>query len=155
MTRAGARQALPLADRLSRSFRRRVKRIRETRAKYPDLQIIGGNRHWQAPRTGGSRLQRGEVGIGPGFHLYGLRIVTGVGVPQITATSDAVEALEGTGIPVIADGGIRFSGDIAKATPQARKRGNGGLCAGRYRRILGRNRTLPGRLYKSIAGWAC
>ncbi len=55
-----------------------------------------------------------KVGIGPGS-ICTTRIVTGVGVPQITAVSDAVEALEGTGIPVIADGGIRFSGDIAKA----------------------------------------
>jgi IMP dehydrogenase len=54
------------------------------------------------------------VGIGPGS-ICTTRIVTGVGVPQITAVSDAVTALEGTGIPVIADGGIRFSGDIAKA----------------------------------------
>lgn len=55
-----------------------------------------------------------KVGIGPGS-ICTTRIVTGVGVPQITAIADAVEALEGTGIPVIADGGIRFSGDIAKA----------------------------------------
>uniref|UniRef100_UPI0005558271 IMP dehydrogenase n=1 Tax=Edwardsiella tarda TaxID=636 RepID=UPI0005558271 len=55
-----------------------------------------------------------KVGIGPGS-ICTTRIVTGVGVPQITAVSDAVAALEGTGIPVIADGGIRFSGDIAKA----------------------------------------
>ncbi len=54
------------------------------------------------------------MGIGPGS-ICTTRIVTGVGVPQITAVSDAVTALEGTGIPVIADGGIRFSGDIAKA----------------------------------------
>ena len=55
-----------------------------------------------------------KVGIGPGS-ICTTRIVTGVGVPQITAISDAVDALQGTGIPVIADGGIRFSGDIAKA----------------------------------------
>ncbi len=55
-----------------------------------------------------------KVGIGPGS-ICTTRIVTGVGVPQITAISDAVDALEGTGVPVIADGGIRFSGDVAKA----------------------------------------
>jgi IMP dehydrogenase len=54
------------------------------------------------------------VGIGPGS-ICTTRIVSGVGVPQITAVSNAVEALKGTGIPVIADGGIRYSGDIAKA----------------------------------------
>ncbi|MFP1724289.1 IMP dehydrogenase [Lonsdalea quercina] len=93
-----------------------LQRIRDTRAKYPDLQIIGGN-----VATGAGALALAEagvnavkVGIGPGS-ICTTRIVTGVGVPQITAISDAVAALDGTGIPVIADGGIRFSGDIAKA----------------------------------------
>ena len=91
-------------------------RIKETRAAFPDLQIIGGN---VATGEGAKALADAgcsavKVGIGPGS-ICTTRIVTGVGVPQITAISDAVEALEGTGIPVIADGGIRFSGDIAKA----------------------------------------
>ncbi|XOD70070.1 MAG: IMP dehydrogenase [Sodalis sp. (in: enterobacteria)] len=93
-----------------------LKRIRETRAKYPDLQIIGGN---VATGDGALALVAAgvnavKVGIGPGS-ICTTRIVTGVGVPQITAISDAVDALKGTDIPVIADGGIRFSGDIAKA----------------------------------------
>lgn len=93
-----------------------LQRIRETRAKYPDLQIIGGN---VATAAGAKALVNAganavKVGIGPGS-ICTTRIVTGVGVPQITAISDAVAALEGLGIPVIADGGIRFSGDIAKA----------------------------------------
>ncbi|MEI6896991.1 MAG: IMP dehydrogenase [Psychromonas sp.] len=91
-------------------------RIKATRASYPDLQIIGGN---VATGEGAKALVDAgcsavKVGIGPGS-ICTTRIVTGVGVPQITAISDAVEALQGTGIPVIADGGIRFSGDIAKA----------------------------------------
>lgn len=93
-----------------------LQRIRETRAKHPDLQIIGGN---VATGSGARALMKAgvsavKVGIGPGS-ICTTRIVTGVGVPQITAISDAVEALKGAGIPVIADGGIRFSGDIAKA----------------------------------------
>ncbi|MGK2959948.1 MAG: IMP dehydrogenase [Candidatus Malihini olakiniferum] len=93
-----------------------LQRIRETRAKYPNLQIIGGN---VATGAGAKALAEAgvsavKVGIGPGS-ICTTRIVTGVGVPQITAISDAVEVLKGTGIPVIADGGIRFSGDIAKA----------------------------------------
>ncbi|OSN03827.1 IMP dehydrogenase [Lonsdalea iberica] len=93
-----------------------LQRIRDTRAKYPDLPIIGGN---VATGAGARALAEAgvnavKVGIGPGS-ICTTRIVTGVGVPQITAISDAVAALEGTGIPVIADGGIRFSGDIAKA----------------------------------------
>ncbi|WP_216782516.1 IMP dehydrogenase [Candidatus Profftia tarda] len=93
-----------------------LQRIRETRAKFPYLQIIGGN---IATADGAKALVKAgvnsvKVGIGPGS-ICTTRIVTGVGVPQLTAISDAVDALEGTGIPVIADGGIRFSGDIAKA----------------------------------------
>ncbi|UVK77346.1 MAG: inosine 5'-monophosphate dehydrogenase [Sodalis sp. Fle] len=93
-----------------------LQRIREIRVKYPNLPIIGGN---VATGSGALALVDADVsavkvGIGPGS-ICTTRIVTGVGVPQITAISDAVEALEGTGIPVIADGGIRFSGDIAKA----------------------------------------
>ena len=91
-------------------------RIKATRDAYPDLQIIGGN---VATAAGAKALAAAgvnavKVGIGPGS-ICTTRIVTGVGVPQITAISDAVDALEGSGIPVIADGGIRFSGDIAKA----------------------------------------
>jgi IMP dehydrogenase len=91
-------------------------RIKATRASYPDLQIIGGN---VATGEGAKALVAAgcsavKVGIGPGS-ICTTRIVTGVGVPQLTAISDAVEALQGTDIPVIADGGIRFSGDIAKA----------------------------------------
>ena len=91
-------------------------RIKATRTAHPDLDIIGGN---VATAEGAKALASAgcsavKVGIGPGS-ICTTRIVTGVGVPQITAISDAVDALEGTGIPVIADGGIRFSGDIAKA----------------------------------------
>ncbi len=91
-------------------------RIKATRETYPDLQIVGGN---VATGEGAKALVAAganavKVGIGPGS-ICTTRIVTGVGVPQITAVSDAVAALQGTGIPVIADGGIRFSGDIAKA----------------------------------------
>ncbi|RQM55122.1 IMP dehydrogenase [Aeromonas caviae] len=91
-------------------------RIKATREAYPDLQIIGGN---VATAAGAKALVEAgvnavKVGIGPGS-ICTTRIVTGVGVPQITAISDAVDALEGSGVPVIADGGIRFSGDVAKA----------------------------------------
>jgi IMP dehydrogenase len=91
-------------------------RIRDTRKEYPNLQIVGGN---VATAKGAEALVEAgvsavKVGIGPGS-ICTTRIVTGCGVPQITAISDAAGALEGTGIPVIADGGIRFSGDIAKS----------------------------------------
>lgn len=93
-----------------------LQRVRETRAKYPDLQIIAGN---VATAAGAIALADAgasavKIGIGPGS-ICTTRIVTGVGVPQITAIADAAEALKERGIPVIADGGIRYSGDIAKA----------------------------------------
>ncbi|MDU8925553.1 IMP dehydrogenase [Pasteurellaceae bacterium LIM206] len=93
-----------------------LQRIRETRAKYPDLPIIAGN---IATAEGAIALADAgasavKVGIGPGS-ICTTRIVTGVGVPQITAIAEAAEALKDRGIPVIADGGIRYSGDISKA----------------------------------------
>ena len=93
-----------------------LQRVRETRAKYPNLPIVAGN---VATAEGAIALADAgasavKVGIGPGS-ICTTRIVTGVGVPQITAIADAAAALKERGIPVIADGGIRFSGDIAKA----------------------------------------
>ena len=93
-----------------------LQRVRETRAKYPNLPIVAGN---VATAEGAIALADAgasavKVGIGPGS-ICTTRIVTGVGVPQITAIADAAAALKARGIPVIADGGIRFSGDIAKA----------------------------------------
>ena len=90
-----------------------LNRIRETRAAYPDLDIIGGN---VATGAGAKALIEAgvsavKVGIGPGS-ICTTRIVTGVGVPQVTAIADAAEVANSFGIPVIADGGIRFSGDI-------------------------------------------
>ena len=91
-------------------------RIAWVKKNYPDLQVIGGN-----IATGAAALDLVEagadavkVGIGPGS-ICTTRIVAGVGVPQITAISNVAQALEGTGVPLIADGGIRFSGDISKA----------------------------------------
>lgn len=93
-----------------------LQRIRETREAYPELPIIGGN---VATGEGARALidagvSAVKVGIGPGS-ICTTRIVTGVGVPQVTAISDAAAVAAEYGIPVIADGGIRFSGDISKA----------------------------------------
>lgn len=93
-----------------------LERVRQARKAYPDLQIVAGN---VATAAGAIALADAgasavKVGIGPGS-ICTTRIVTGVGVPQISAVANAVDALEGRNIPVIADGGIRFSGDISKA----------------------------------------
>ena len=91
-------------------------RLKWLRHEYPDLPIIGGN---VATAKGALALAEAgvnavKVGIGPGS-ICTTRIVTGCGVPQITAVSNAVDALKGSDVTVIADGGIRYSGDIAKA----------------------------------------
>ena len=130
-----------------------LQRIRETRAKYPDLQIIGGN---VATAAGARALAEAgcsavKVGIGPGS-ICTTRIVTGVGVPQITAVADAVEALEGTGIPVIADGGIRFSGDIAKAIAAGASAVMVGSMLAGTEESPGEIELYQGRSYKSYRG---
>jgi IMP dehydrogenase len=91
-------------------------RVKWIKTKYPQVDVIGGNIATAAAAL--ALVAHGadavKVGIGPGS-ICTTRIVAGVGVPQITAISNVAEALAGTGVPCIADGGIRFSGDISKA----------------------------------------
>ncbi|MEQ9067783.1 MAG: IMP dehydrogenase, partial [Gimesia chilikensis] len=92
-----------------------VQTVREIKKRW-DIDVVAGN---VATEQGARDLADAgadavKVGIGPGS-ICTTRIISGVGVPQLTAISNAAKALEGTGIPVIADGGIRYSGDIAKA----------------------------------------
>jgi IMP dehydrogenase len=93
-----------------------LERVRWVKRAHPNVDVIGGN-----IATGAAALALVEagadgvkVGIGPGS-ICTTRIVAGVGVPQITAIDNVVTALKGTGVPVIADGGVRYSGDLAKA----------------------------------------
>lgn len=90
--------------------------IRELRKRYPDLEIIGGN---VATGSGAKALVEAgvdgvKVGVGPGS-ICTTRVIAGVGVPQLSAIYGAAQAVKGTGVPIIADGGIRYTGDIAKA----------------------------------------
>ncbi len=91
-------------------------RVRWIKTHFPRLQVIGGN--IATAEAAKALVEAGadavKVGIGPGS-ICTTRIVAGVGVPQITAVANVAEALPGTGVPLIADGGIRYSGDIAKA----------------------------------------
>ena len=91
-------------------------RVTAIKRAHPSLQVIGGNIATGAAAR--ALLDAGadgvKVGIGPGS-ICTTRIVAGVGVPQISAISDVAAALEGTGVPLIADGGVRYSGDVAKA----------------------------------------
>lgn len=93
-----------------------IERVRWVKKTYPQVDVIGGN-----IATGAAALALAEagadgvkVGIGPGS-ICTTRIVAGVGVPQITAIDNVATALKGSGVPLIADGGVRYSGDIAKA----------------------------------------
>ena len=91
-------------------------RVRWIKTHYPRIDVIGGNiaTAGAAKALADAGADGVKVGIGPGS-ICTTRIVAGVGVPQITAISNVAQALKGTGIPCIADGGIRFSGDISKA----------------------------------------
>jgi IMP dehydrogenase len=93
-----------------------IEALKKVKAKYPDLDVICGN---VATGEGAKALADAgadavKVGVGPGS-ICTTRIIAGVGLPQLTAVYEASKALQGTGVPVIADGGIRFSGDLVKA----------------------------------------
>ncbi len=90
--------------------------IRKARKAFPKIQIVAGNiaTAEAALALKDCGVDAVKVGIGPGS-ICTTRIIAGIGVPQLTAIMDTAEALEGSGIPIIADGGIRYSGDIVKA----------------------------------------
>ena len=130
-----------------------LERIRQARKAYPDLQIIGGN---VATAEGAKALidagvNAVKVGIGPGS-ICTTRIVTGVGVPQISAIMDAVEMAQKHNIPVIADGGIRFSGDIAKAIAAGAACVMVGSMFAGTEEAPGEIELFQGRAYKSYRG---
>lgn len=128
-------------------------RVRWVKTNFPNIEVIGGN-----IATGAAALalmdhgaDAVKVGIGPGS-ICTTRIVAGVGVPQIAAIQNVAKALLGTGVPLIADGGIRFSGDIAKAIAAgAHTVMLGGLFAG-TEEAPGEIELFQGRSYKSYRG---
>ena len=130
-----------------------LERVRQVKRQYPDLQLIAGN--IVTAEAAKALIDAGadgvKVGIGPGS-ICTTRIVAGVGIPQITAVATVAEALEGTGVPCISDGGIRYSGDIAKAiVAGAHTTMIGGLFAG-TEESPGEVELYQGRSYKSYRG---
>jgi IMP dehydrogenase len=127
--------------------------VKWIKQEYPDSQVIGGN---VATGEGATALLKAgadavKVGIGPGS-ICTTRIVTGVGMPQISAVANVAKALEKTGLPFISDGGIRYSGDIAKAIAAgAYSVMIGGLFAG-TEEAPGKVELYQGRSYKSYRG---
>jgi IMP dehydrogenase len=128
-------------------------RIAWVKKHFSHIQVIGGNVATAAAARAmiDSGADAVKVGIGPGS-ICTTRIVAGVGVPQITAIHNVSEALKGTGVPMIADGGIRYSGDISKAIAAgANTVMLGGLFAG-TEEAPGEIELFQGRSYKSYRG---
>jgi len=130
-----------------------IDRVKWVKENFPEVQVIGGNiaTGQAAKDLVAAGADAVKVGIGPGS-ICTTRIVAGVGVPQISAIDNVAQALEGTGVPLIADGGVRFSGDMAKA-----------LAAGAYTIMVGSMfagteeapgeiELFQGRSYKSYRG---
>lgn len=130
-----------------------LNRVRAIKKAYPDLQVIGGN--IATAEAAKALVEAGadgvKVGIGPGS-ICTTRIVTGVGVPQITAISNVAAALKGTGVPVIADGGVRFSGDVAKAVVAGASAIMMGSMFAGTEEAPGEVELYQGRTYKSYRG---
>jgi len=130
-----------------------LSRVKWVKDNFPLIQVIGGN-----IATASAALALADhgadavkVGIGPGS-ICTTRIVAGVGVPQITAIANVVQALKGSGVPVIADGGIRYSGDVAKALAAGADCVMlGGMFAG-TEEAPGEIELFQGRSYKSYRG---
>ncbi len=130
-----------------------LERVRWVKAHYPQVQVIGGNIATAdaARALAGHGADAVKVGIGPGS-ICTTRIVAGVGVPQISAVANVAEALAKLDIPLIADGGVRYSGDIAKAIAAgAHSVMLGGLFAG-TEEAPGEIELYQGRSYKSYRG---
>ncbi|MEH3023022.1 MAG: IMP dehydrogenase [Pseudomonas oryzihabitans] len=130
-----------------------IERVRWVKQTYPQVQVIGGNiaTAEAAKALADAGADAVKVGIGPGS-ICTTRIVAGVGVPQISAIANVAAALEGTGVPLIADGGIRFSGDLSKAIVA------GGYCVMMGSMFAGTEEApgevelFQGRSYKSYRG---
>jgi IMP dehydrogenase len=128
-------------------------RVKWVKTRYPHVQVIGGNIATAAAAL--ALVEHGadavKVGIGPGS-ICTTRIVAGVGVPQITAIANVSEALAGTGVPCIADGGIRYSGDISKALAAGASTVMMGSMFAGTEEAPGEVILYQGRSYKSYRG---
>lgn len=130
-----------------------IDKVKWVKKTYPNMQVIGGN---IATAQGAKDLVAAgadgvKVGIGPGS-ICTTRIVTGVGVPQITAVNNVAKALEGTGVPLIADGGIRYSGDMCKAVAAGAYSVMVGSMLAGTEEAPGEVELYQGRSYKSYRG---
>jgi IMP dehydrogenase len=130
-----------------------IDKLKEVKRAYPELQVVVGN-----IATGAAAVMLADagadavkVGIGPGS-ICTTRVIAGVGVPQFTAVADVANALKGSGIPVIADGGIRFSGDIVKAIAGGASSIMAGSLFAGVEESPGETIIFEGRKFKSYRG---
>jgi inosine-5''-monophosphate dehydrogenase len=130
-----------------------LKTIKEIKKAFPKLQVIAGNiaTGEAAKALAECGVDGVKVGIGPGS-ICTTRVVAGVGVPQLTAIMLAAEALKGTGVPIIADGGIRYSGDIVKALAGGASTIMAGSLFAGVEESPGETIILNGRKFKSYRG---
>ncbi|MCY6369748.1 IMP dehydrogenase [Clostridium ganghwense] len=136
--------------------------VKEIKEKYPELQVIAGN--VATPEATKDLIEAGadciKVGIGPGS-ICTTRVVAGVGVPQLTAVMDCVEEANKYGIPVIADGGLKYSGDVVKALAAGASTAMMGSMLAGCEEAPGEVEIYQGRSYKvyrgmgSLAAMAC
>jgi IMP dehydrogenase len=130
-----------------------INQLKEVKAKYPELQVIAGNIATAdaARALADAGADAVKVGIGPGS-ICTTRIIAGVGVPQLYAVYECAKALEGTGVPVIADGGIKHTGDIAKAIAAGASSIMAGSLFAGVEESPGETIIYEGRRFKSYRG---
>ncbi len=130
-----------------------ISQLREVKSKYPDLQVIAGNiaTGEAAKALAEAGADAVKVGIGPGS-ICTTRIIAGVGVPQLYAVFECAKALKGTGVPVIADGGIKHTGDIAKAIAAGASSIMAGSLFAGVEESPGETIIYEGRKFKSYRG---
>jgi len=130
-----------------------VESLKKVKAKFPDLEVVVGN--IATAEAAKELVEAGadaiKVGIGPGS-ICTTRVIAGVGVPQLTAIYDVANAIKGTGVPVIADGGIRYSGDIVKALAAGASSIMAGSLFAGVEESPGETIIYNGRKYKSYRG---
>lgn len=130
-----------------------INKVKEVKSKYPDLQIIAGNVATgdAAKALADAGADGVKVGIGPGS-ICTTRIIAGVGVPQLYAVYECAKALRGTGVPVIADGGIKHTGDIPKAIAAGASAIMAGSLFAGVEESPGETIIYEGRKFKSYRG---
>jgi IMP dehydrogenase len=130
-----------------------IDKLKEVKAKFPDLQVIVGNvaTGEAATALADAGADAVKVGIGPGS-ICTTRIIAGVGVPQLYAVYECAKALEGRGVPVIADGGIKQTGDLAKAIAAGASTIMAGSLFAGVEEAPGETIIYEGRKFKSYRG---